>query len=116
MSMKICNECGKSLVNRHRLVNSDKNSMKCRDCMEPNIIYRAEIPPMANGPVTSEVAKPNYVTKKKPKIRNSQSISPVINGEVAKEKHYISKKKKKESYPVIDEKYVKKAEKGKSNS
>lgn len=117
MSMKICSRCGKNLSRRKRLVNADKNSMRCRDCLEPDVISVPETPQIAEGPVGGEVAKPNYVTKKRPKQRNTQPVVPVINGEVAKDKHYISTKKKKTiTYPVIDEKNVKKHEKGKSNA
>jgi hypothetical protein len=116
MGMKICTLCGKSLARRKRLVNPDKNGMRCKDCDDEDIVPAVEAPAVAEGPVTGKVAIPNYVTKKPPKPRHNQKVTQIVNGEPAKAKHYARKKKKKMTYPVIEEKVVKKHDKGKSST
>lgn len=115
MSMKICSECGKSLVARKRLVNADKNGMRCRDCNEPDIFVSPETPPTHDGQIKGVVAKPNYIIKTPPQKRSPQKVAQAVNGDMAKAKHYIKAKPKNQNFhPVIDEKSTGKKDGGKS--
>lgn len=117
MSMKICTECGKSLVSRKRLVNADKNGMRCRNCNEPDIIPTLDKPQEQEGTIGGTVAKPNYIVKTPPKKRSTKQVQQAVNGEIAKRKHYINtKKKEKNLYPIIGEKQSGKKDSGKSKN